>query len=115
MKMPLKGEDGGRALNSHENYIVDDTLCPRGWGQKDKLYIFLRVVMLHIKLKQIFCPQTHPRPSGWGQKVKLYLFSESSRVAYQIKGNWAQSTMKANSLSLHTPTTPGAGSKGHFF
>ena len=24
---------------------------PRGWGQKVKLYIFLKVVMLHIKLK----------------------------------------------------------------
>ena len=23
MKMPLKGKDGGRALNSHGNYIVD--------------------------------------------------------------------------------------------
>ena len=23
--------------------------------------------------------------------------------------------MKANMLSLHTPTTPGVGSKGHFF
>ena len=23
--------------------------------------------------------------------------------------------MKANVLSLHTPTTPGVGSKGHFF
>ena len=26
----------------------------------------------------------------------------------------AQSTMKANMLSLHTPATPGMGSKGHF-
>ena len=42
-------------------------------------------------------------------------FSESSHVAYQIKGNRAQSTMKANMLSLHTPTTPGMGSKGVFF
>ena len=57
----------------------------------------------------------HPRPRGWGQKVKLFLFSESSHVAYQIKGNLAQSTMKANMLSLYTPTTPGMGSKGHFF
>ena len=23
VKMPLKGENGGRASNSHENYIVD--------------------------------------------------------------------------------------------
>ena len=64
--------------------------------------------MLHIKLKlttlaaawlQIFCPQAHPQP----------------RVEYQIKGNRAQSTMKANMLSLHTPTTPGVGSKGLYF
>ena len=26
---------------------------PRGWGQKVKLYLFLKVVMLHIKLKRI--------------------------------------------------------------
>ena len=45
----------------------------------------------------------------------LKSFSESSLVAYEIKGNWAQSTMKANMLSLHTPTTPGVGSNGHFF
>ena len=73
--------------------------------------------MLNIKLKltalaalwlQIFCPQTHPRR---GQKFKLYIFSESS----QIKGNLAQSTMKANMLSLHTPTTTGWGQKVIFF
>ena len=51
---------------------------------------------------------------GWGQKVKLYIFIESSHVAYQIKDNWAQSTIKANVLSLHTPAIPGVGSKGHF-
>ena len=34
-------------------------ICPqthprlRGWGQKVKLYLFLKVVMLHIKLKGI--------------------------------------------------------------
>ena len=33
-------------------------------------------------------------------------FSESSHVAYQIK---------ANMLSLHTPSTPGVWSKGHIF
>ena len=49
-----------------------------------------------------------------GSKGQTISFSESCHVAYQIKGNWAQSTMKANMLSLHTPETPGLGSKGHF-
>ena len=52
---------------------------------------------------------------GVGSKGQTISFSESSHVAYQIKGNWAQSTMKANMLSLHTPTTPVLRSKGHFF
>ena len=51
---------------------------------------------------------------GVGSKGQTIYFSESSHVAYQIKGNWAQRTMKANMLSLHTPVTPGVGSKGHF-
>ena len=51
---------------------------------------------------------------GMGSKGQTISFSESSHVAYQIKGNSAQRTMKANMLSLHTPTTPGVGSKGHF-
>ena len=51
---------------------------------------------------------------GVGSKGQAISFTESSHVAYQIKGNWAQSTMKASMLSLHTPTTPGVGSKGHF-
>ena len=33
--------------------------------------------------------------------------SESSHVAYQIKGNGASSTMQAHILSLHTPSTFG--------
>ena len=46
---------------------------PLGWGQKVETYIFLKVVMLHIKLngmnhtiscKQIFCPYQHTRPLG---------------------------------------------------
>ena len=51
---------------------------------------------------------------GGGVKRSNYIFSESSHVAYQIKGNRAQSNLKANMLSLHTPMTPGVGSKGHF-
>ena len=52
-------------------------------------------------------------------------FSESSHVAYQIKADDAGSNIVANILptdtpltqgvgSLHTSTTPGVGSKGHF-
>ena len=67
----------------------------RGWGQKVKLYLFLKVVMLHIKLKlttlaaswqQIFCPQTHPQPRGWGQKIKLYLFLKVVMLHIKLKG-----------------------------
>ena len=96
-----------------------------GGGAKAKFFFFfLDLVMLHIKLKltpqaatwkQIFCPQTHPQPCGWGQKVKPFIFWKLSHVAYQIKGNWAKSIMKANGLSLHTPSTPGLGSKSLFF
>ena len=55
-----------------------------------------------------------PLTLGVGSKGQTISFTESSHVAYQIKGNRAQSTMKASMLSLHTPTTPGVGSKGHF-
>ena len=53
--------------------------------------------MLHIKLKEtehrpqcknIFCPYTNPRPRGV-VKMSKHFFSESSHVAYQIKGNGA--------------------------
>ena len=47
---------------------------------------------------------------GLGSKVKL-LFSESSHVAYQIKGNEIYSTRQANIQYLHTPLTPGVVSK----
>ena len=39
-------------------------------------------------------------------------FSEYGHVAYQIKGNETYSNMIANSFPLHTPLTPGVGSKG---
>ena len=60
-------------------------------------------------------PTDTPLTQGVGSKGQTISFSESSHVAYQIKGNWAQSNMKANMLSLHTLTTPGVGSKGPFF
>ena len=62
----------------------------RVWGQKIKTF-FLKVVMVHIKLKgmdyrapckHIICPYTHQRPLG-GVKRSKHFFSESSHVAYQ--------------------------------
>ena len=52
------------------HYILTHTLSPWRGVKKSKDFIFLEVVMLHIKLKgmkrrapfkHIFCPQTHPR------------------------------------------------------
>ena len=57
----------------------------------------------------------HTIDPGVGSKGQTIYICESSHVAYQIQGNRAYSTMKANILSLHTPTTPGLGSKGHIF
>ena len=48
---------------------------------------------------------------GWGQKVKTF-FSDSSQMAYQIKGNGAYGTTQASILSAHTSLAPGVGSKG---
>ena len=70
------------------NILPTDTPLTQGGGvQKVKPYIFVKVVMLHIKLKgidhrtpwkQICCHYTNVR----GQKV---IFSESGHDAYQIK------------------------------
>ena len=45
-------------------------------------------------------PTDTPSTHGVGSKGQTISFFWSSHVAYQIKGNWAQSTMKANMLSL---------------
>ena len=66
-----------------------------GGGAKAKIELFRNMVMLHIKLKPaahattwyIFYTQTNPRLGRWGQNVKSFFFSESSQIAYQIKGN----------------------------
>ena len=42
-------------------------------------------------------------------------FSEFGHVAHQVKGNVANNNMLSNILPLHTPLTPGVGSKGHLF
>ena len=52
---------------------------------------------------------------GGGQEVKIQLFSEHGHVAYQIKWNHDCSNMQAHILSLHTPSTPGVGSKVKHF
>ena len=48
---------------------------------------------------------------GVGSKDQTF-FSERNHVAYQSKGNGARTTIKANILSLCTPSTPGVVSKG---
>ena len=47
----IKADDPGR--NMVANVCPQTRHRPRGWGQKVKLYLFLKVVMLHIKLKGI--------------------------------------------------------------
>ena len=59
-------------------------------------------------------PKDTPSTKAVGSKGQTISFSESSHVAYKLKGNGAQSTMKANMLSLHTPATSEVRSKGHF-
>ena len=44
--------------------------------------------------------------------AKNLLFTECGHVAYQIKGNEMYVNIQANILTLHTPSTPGVGSKG---
>ena len=78
------------------NILPTDTPLTQGWSQKVKLYIFLKVVMLHIKLKPDeagskmvanILPTDTPSTQGVGTKGQTISFSESSHVAYQIKGN----------------------------
>ena len=56
VKMLLKGEAGGRALNSHENYIVD-----RGKSWKNH-----GIVVLNICGNPVFCGVSSESP---GEKV----------------------------------------------
>ena len=43
------------------------------------------------------------------------IFSEHGHAVYQIKGNEKYNNMLANILPLHTPSTPGVGSKSLLF
>ena len=47
----IKADDAGS--NMVANILPTDTASTQGWGQKVKLYLFLKVVMLHIKLKAV--------------------------------------------------------------
>ena len=74
--------------------------------------------MLHIKANQAcsnmaanILPTDTLETSEVASKGQTISFSERSHAAYQIKGNLAKSTMKANMLSTH----PGVGSKGQIF
>ena len=75
------------------NILATDTPSTPGVGSKGQTNIFLKVVMLHIKLKgielrapwkQICCHYTQQRPLGLGHTFYFY-FSKSGHVAYQIK------------------------------
>ena len=62
-----------------------------GGGAEAKIKLFQNTVMLHIKLKLTtlanFLPTGTPSTQGVGSKGQIISFSESSHVAYQIKGN----------------------------
>ena len=81
-------------------------------GSNGQTIFWLKVVMLHIKLKgmecrvtckHIFCPYTHPQPLDGVKRKNIFFFAESSHVAYQIKGNGTQSNMQAHILSHPDP------------
>ena len=59
-------------------------------------------------------PTDRRSTQGVGLKGQTIYFCERSHVPYQIKGNCAQSTIKANMLSLHT-NDPWGGVKRSFF
>ena len=104
---PWGGVNGQNILRSHVAYQVKRNgpyrLCkhilypythtrPLGWSQRSKHFFLLKVVMLHIKLKEIeprapckhiFYPYTLPQPVGW---IKGENNSKGGHVAYQIKG-----------------------------
>ena len=65
-----------------------------GGGAEAKIKLFQNMVMLHIKLKLTtlvanILPTDTPllNPGGGVKRSNYIFFSESSHVAYQIKGN----------------------------
>ena len=74
--------------------VLTHTLSPWGYGHKVKIFLFLKVGMLHIKLKGMkhrahasTCSVlTHPRrPWGYGQKVKSFLFLKLVMLHIKLK------------------------------
>ena len=94
-----------------------------GGGAAAKFKPFQNMVILHIKLKLTklvasILPTDTPLTRGGGAGVKMsnhIFFVKEVMLPYQIKGNLAKSTIKANMLILHTPTVPVDGSNGHIF
>ena len=73
--------------------LPSDKPLTLGFGQKVKPCLFLKVVMLHIKLKGIehheskYAVITHTLdPMGWGQKV--FFFSFLKVIMLHIKLKW---------------------------
>ena len=58
---------------------------------------------------------SHTLDPWGGVKGQKLFFSESGHIAYHINLNGSESTMQAHILSLHTPSTPGEGSKGQTY
>ena len=89
-------------------------------GSKGQDIFFLKVVMLHIKLKgmghrtpcnYMLCPYTHPRSLEWVERSK-YSFMKVVLLHIKIKWNGVYSTMQAHILSLHTHPNRWVGLKG---
>ena len=87
----IEADDAGS--NMVANILPTDTPLTQGMGQKVKLYLLLKVVMLHIKLKGIehstmkasMLSLRTPTTSGVGTKGHFLFFSKSGHVAYQSK------------------------------
>ena len=78
------------------NILPTDTPLTQGVGSKGQTIFFLKVVMLHIRIKADdagsnmvanILPTDTPLTQGLGSKGQTISFSESSHVAYPIKGN----------------------------
>ena len=85
----------GTCSNMAANILPVDTPLTSWMGSKRQHIFFLKVVVLHVKLKgiehrapckDIFCDYTHPRAPGVWSKGQNICFKRS-HVAYQIKGN----------------------------
>ena len=85
----IEADDAGSNMVVY--ILPTDTPSTQGVGSKGQT-VFLKVVMLHIKLKLTrlvanILPTDIPLTQGVGSKGQTISFSERSHVAYQIKGN----------------------------